>query len=164
MKSTRRECTLYYGKKAANKIVKGETEGSVSMQGWRARRLYKQSFEERLQSGTRTGWMTGCCTENNSRTVWVRGCRRMSWRTWDHKSKYGGTNTDKDKGHGKAKTVARIESRKTAGSFPLIYYEMCLTFYLKILPWIKCTIFSPVVILCIQLRYHCFNTRTICFV
>ena len=148
-------------KEDSNKIVKGETESSVSMQG---RRFYRQSFEERLHSGTRTGWMTGCCTAKNSRTVWVRGCRRMSWRTWDHKTKYGGTNTVKNKVHGKTEIVARIESRKTAGSFPLIYYELRLTLYLKIFPWTKCIIFSPVVILCIQLRYHCFNTRTIGFV
>ena len=29
-------------------------------------------------------------------------------------------------------TQSRLESRKTAGSFPLIYYVMCLTFYLQI--------------------------------
>ena len=29
---------------------------------------------------------------------------------------------------------SQIESRKTAGSLPLIYYVMCLTFYLKIFP------------------------------
>ena len=31
-------------------------------------------------------------------------------------------------------TVSRIESRKTAGSLPSVYYVMCLTFYLKIFP------------------------------
>ena len=36
--------------------------------------------------------------------------------------------------HGKTKTVAQIGSRKTAGSFPSIYYVMSLTFYLKIFP------------------------------
>ena len=122
MKSTRRDCILYYGEKAARLREKSETESSVSMQG---RRFYRQSFEERLQSDTRLGWMTGCCTAKNSRTAWVRGCRRTSWRTWGHKTKYSGTNTDKV--HGKTKTDARIESRKTAGSFPLIYYVMCLT-------------------------------------
>ena len=50
------------------------------------------------------------------------------------KTKYSGTNTDKDKMHGKTKTVARIESRKTTGSLPLIYYVMWLTFYSKIFP------------------------------
>ena len=45
-----------------------------------------------------------------------------------------GTNTDTDKVHGKTKTVARIESRKTAASLPLIYYVMCLTFLFENLP------------------------------
>ena len=31
-------------------------------------------------------------------------------------------------------TVAQIESRQKASSSPLIYYVMCLTFYLKIFP------------------------------
>ena len=66
----------------------------------------------------------------------LRGCRRASWRTGGHKTKYSRTNTDKV--HGKTKTVAQIESRRTAGSLPLIYYVMCLTFYLKIFPWIIC--------------------------
>ena len=51
MKGTGIDCTLYYGEKGSNKIEKGETESSVSMQGGR---LYRQSFEERLQSDTRT--------------------------------------------------------------------------------------------------------------
>ena len=57
-------------------------------------------------------------------------------------------------------TVSRIESRKTAGSLPSVYHVMCLTFYLKIFPWIKCIMFSPVVILCIRLRLHYFNFDT----
>ena len=125
-KYKKRVYTLLW-REGSNKIEKSETESSVSMQG---RRLYRQSFEERLHSDTRTGWMTGCCTAKNSRTAWVRGCRRTSWRTWGHKTKHSGTNTDKDKVHGKTKTVARIESRKTAGSLSFIYYVMCLTFYL----------------------------------
>ena len=145
MKSTRRECTALLWREGSNKIEKSETESSVSMQGTQ---LYWQSFEERLQSETRTGWMTGCCTAKNSRTAWVRGCRRTSWKTWGRKTKYSGTNTVKVKMHGKTKTVAQIESRKTAGSLPLIYCVICLTFYLKIFPWIKC-MFSPVVFLCI---------------
>ena len=147
-KYKKRVYTLLW-REGSNKIEKSETESSVSMQG---RRLYRQSFEERLQSDTRMGWMTGCCMAKNSRTAWVRGCRRTSWKTWGRKTKYSGTNTVKVKMHGKTKTIARIESRKTAGSLPSVYYVMCLTFYLKIFPWIKCIMFSPVVILCIQLR------------
>ena len=79
MKSTRRECTALLWREGSNKIEKSESESSVSMQGTR---LYWQSFEERLQSDTRTGWMTGCCTAKNSRTAWVRGFRRTSWKTW----------------------------------------------------------------------------------
>ena len=49
MKNTRREYTILW-REGSNKIEK--TESSVSMQGTR---LYRQSFEERLQSDTRTG-------------------------------------------------------------------------------------------------------------
>ena len=147
-------------REGSNKIEKSKTESSVSMHGIR---LYWQSFEERLHSNTRTGWMTGCCTTKNSRTAWVRGCRRTSWKTRGRKTKYSGTNTVEDKMRGKTKMVAQIESRKTGGSSPLIYYVMCLTFYLKIFLWIK-RMFSPVVILCIQLRYSIVLTLTICFV
>ena len=45
----------------------------------------------------RTGWITGCCSGKNSGTAWIRDCRRTSWRTWGHKTKYSGRNTDKDK-------------------------------------------------------------------
>ena len=44
---------------------------------------------------------------------------------------------------------------------------MCLTFYLKIFPWIKCIMLSmfSIVFLCIHLRWHCLTlTMTICFV
>ena len=51
MKNTRREYTILW-REGSNKIEKSETESSVSMQGTR---LYRQSFEERLQSDTRTG-------------------------------------------------------------------------------------------------------------
>ena len=60
--------------------------------------------------------------------------KRLPTNELKDKTKYSGTNTDKDKVHGKTKTVTQIESRKTPGSFPLIYYVMCLTFYLKIFP------------------------------
>ena len=146
-------------REGSNKIEKSEAESSVSMQGTL---VYWQSFEERLEWDTRTGWMTGCCMAKDSRTAWVTGCRRTSWKTWGRKTKYSGTNTDKDKMHGKTKTVARIESRKTTGSLPLIYYVMCLTFYLKIFPWIKRMF--------LQLLFYVFSfisivlTLTICFV
>ena len=76
-------------REGSNKIEKSETESSVSMQGTR---LYRQSFEERLQSDTRTGWMTGCCTAKNNRTTWVRGFRGTSWKTSGRKTKYSRIN------------------------------------------------------------------------
>ena len=91
------------------------------------------------------------CTAKNSRTTWVRGCRGTSWKTWGRKTVAAQIQLN-TKCMVRQNTVARIESRKTAGSLPLIYYVMCLTFYLKIFPWIKCIMFSPVVILCIHLR------------
>ena len=125
-KYKKRVCTLLW-REGSKKIENSETESSVSMQ---ATRLYWQSFEERLQSDTRTGWMTAYCTAKSSCTAWVTGCWRTIWTAWGRETKYSGTNTDKDKMHRKTKTVARIESRKRAGSLPLIYYVMCLPFYL----------------------------------
>ena len=58
------------------------------------------------------------------------------------------------------KTVAQIESRKTAGSLPLIYYVMCLTFYLKIFPSTKCMFSLVFTFVSIVLTL----TLTICFV
>ena len=121
-KYKKRVYTLLW-RQGSNKVEKRETESSVSMQGTR---LYWQSFEERLQSDTWTDRMTGYCTARNSCMAWVRGCRRTSWKTWGRKTKYSDTNTDKDKMHGKTETVTQIESRKAAGSLPLIHYVMCL--------------------------------------
>ena len=103
--------------------------------------------------------MTGSCTAKNTRTAWVlRGCRGMGWKTWGHQTKYIAAQIQlKTKCMIRQNTVARIQSRKTVGSLPLIYYVMCFTFSLKIFPWIKCIMFSPVVILCVHLRQHCFN-------
>ena len=64
------------GKEGSNKLKKSETESLVCMQG---SRLYKQSFEERLQirhEKSRTGWMTGSCRAKNSRTIWVKKLQR----------------------------------------------------------------------------------------
>ena len=111
-------------REGSDKIERSETESSVSMQGTC---LYRQSFEESLQSDTGTGWMTGSCTAKNRRTDWVlRGCRGMGWKTWGRKKIYCRTNTDKDKVHGKTKTVARIESIKTAGRLLLMHWRVVL--------------------------------------
>ena len=48
--------------------------------------------------------------------------KRLPTNELKDKTKYSGTNTDKDKVHGKTETIAQIESRNTAGSLPLIYY------------------------------------------
>ena len=80
--------------------------------------------------------MTGRCTAKNSRTTSVRGCRGTSWKTWDRKTKYSHTNAVliKTKCMVRQNTVARIESRKTAGSLPLIFLCNVFDFLFENLP------------------------------
>ena len=70
MKITRRECI--HRREGSNKIEKSETESSTNMQGTR---LYRQSFEERLQSDT----MNNCREVERQKTVarleCMRGCK-----------------------------------------------------------------------------------------
>ena len=76
------------------------------------------------------------CTAKNSRTTWVRGCRGTSRKTWGRKTVAAQIQLY-TKCMVRQNTVARIEWRKTAGNFQLIYYVIYYVFelFLKMFIW-----------------------------
>ena len=119
---------ILWRREGSNKIEKSES--SVSMQG--QIRLYRQSFEEMLQSDARTGWMTGSCTVKNICTTWVRGCWGTSWKTWG--IKYSSTKTVKDHVHGKTKYSRTNRVKKNSCQFAFKILYNALDVFCSVLP------------------------------
>ena len=88
-------------------------------------------------------------TAKNSRTTWVRGCRVTSWKTWGRKTVAAQIQLN-TKCMVRQNTVARIQWRKTAGNFQLIYYVIYYVFELFLKMFIWKNVFSSC--LCIHLR------------
>ena len=88
-----------------------------STRGWEWLRMKQWKRKQRLNDGKFS------CTAKNSRTTWVRGCRGTSWKTWGRKTVAAQIQLN-TKCMVRQNTVARIESRKTAGSLQLIYNIM----------------------------------------